>query len=141
MWLITVCVYQVAWRQAGSTQVRPRRAILSCRSADSSIRNGYPYGKATPNPRIIRLTPVVQAQSLGLHRDTQGLVASGLVSEVDRVVREQTWAGCVIADGSVHRALVLICLDSSPLLQASLRYARYGVFGLTRVRTLTLVER
>ncbi|EPT00801.1 hypothetical protein FOMPIDRAFT_46832 [Fomitopsis schrenkii] len=39
------------------------------------------------------------AQSLGLHRDTQALVTSGLVPQVDCVAREQTWAGCVIADG------------------------------------------
>ncbi|KAH9833806.1 fungal-specific transcription factor domain-containing protein [Rhodofomes roseus] len=38
------------------------------------------------------------AQGLGLHRDTQGLISSGLTSEEERVARQQVWAGCIIAD-------------------------------------------
>ena len=85
--------------------------LVGSRRAHPHVRNGYPNGKATSETAHSSSNPCFKAQSLGLHRDTQGLVASGLVTEVDCVAREQTWAGCIIADGWVYRALVHICLD------------------------------
>ncbi|TFY68182.1 hypothetical protein EVJ58_g1166 [Rhodofomes roseus] len=47
---------------------------------------------------------------LGLHRDTQGLISSGLTSEEERVARQQVWAGCIITDRHLSVLLGMECL-------------------------------
>jgi len=54
------------------------------------------------------------AQSLGLHRDTQGLVSSGLISEEDWVTRQHIWAGCIIADRHLS-----VLLGRPPMIDAT----------------------
>ncbi|KAH9927316.1 fungal-specific transcription factor domain-containing protein [Fomitopsis serialis] len=54
------------------------------------------------------------AQSLGLHRDTQGLFSSGIVSEEDWVARRHVWAGCIIVDRHLS-----VLLGRPPMIDAT----------------------